>query len=650
MVNLRIMGAVNRNLKIFLIVICPGLLCAFFAQFIAKDPISRNIHIRSFRYGKDPAVIRCNRGDTLHLTFSSDDTGHSFFLEEFDTDAKVSPSKEEVEIFSPADPSRPPVIARELTLITRHKGIRNYLVSKSNYRCHVWCGPMHAFEQGKLVIFPNTLLMFGVGCTAGIVFLWVMAGTGKISFNNSNHRRKDLLNGSQYVRKMVVSRWPQVIVTILAMVMIYLVLMTTLFGTKVSGRNLGVLLMWAVWLFLLVVILTPLGGRSWCTICPLPLLGDRLQRGSFITPRAGRSGEYNNEFSGLFRKWPSKLGNNWLKLFIFLSLATFSTTLVASPKVSGLAVLGLVIVPAAMSLVWELRSFCRFVCPVSVFITPFAEMSPVALRCRSEEVCRNCKPHYCRTGNNKGWACPYGIDAGQLDHNADCGLCFECLRSCTFNNVTVFSKPFAGGRIMRDLSESWLAMAIFTTAVIYSVLYLGPWPQVRDFVNILDKDNWRLFGGFTAIFWFMVLAGVPLVIYTISYIGNISGGRQAGARQMFFANTASMLPLGLMLWISFVIPMLFVNVTFIGQSLSDPFGWGWDFFGTANIPWHQFMPEYIPWFQASLVLAGLYLSLRNSLEMTGEIIPEEKKRFKAAIPFGLLLVGVSVMMIVFFTN
>ena len=55
---------------------------------------------------------------------------------------------------------------------------------------------MHAFEQGKLIIMPNTLLSFSLGSHFAIVFL----------------------------------------------------------------------LMWAGWLFLLIALMTPLGGRIWCTI------------------------------------------------------------------------------------------------------------------------------------------------------------------------------------------------------------------------------------------------------------------------------------------------------------------------------------------------------------------------------------------------
>ena len=44
------------------------------------------------------------------------------------------------------------------------------------------------------------------------------------------------------------------------------------------------------------------------------------------------------------------------------------------------------------------------------------------------------------------------------------------------------------------MSEAWLTIAVFTLAIVYSILYEGHWPVVRDFVNILDKGNWGLFG------------------------------------------------------------------------------------------------------------------------------------------------------------
>ena len=226
-----------------------GLIPAIVCQLFTEKPTARHIHVRSFRYGKDPSVIRCNRGDTLHLTFSTDDTGHSFFLEEFDIDAKISPARDKVEVFKTSDPTQKSVTTHELTFVARHPGLRNYLVSRSNYRCHVWCGPMHAFEMGKLIIMPNTLLMFSLGCVVGIVLLWMFSifreNTEEPAEDENQERYRDILNEKGFLRKLVKSRWPQLILVMIAMMMIYVVLLTSFFGTKVSGRNLGVLLMWA---------------------------------------------------------------------------------------------------------------------------------------------------------------------------------------------------------------------------------------------------------------------------------------------------------------------------------------------------------------------------------------------------------------------
>ena len=603
----------TRRIPGFLVVIGFGLLSAIIVQFFAKPPSDRFIHIRNFRYGKDPSVIRCHRGDTLHMTFSTDDTGHSFFLEEFDVDAKVSPARDVVEVYGAKDPTLPPVITKELKITARHPGILNYLVAKSYYRCHVWCGPMHAFEHGKLIILPNTLLFFSLGCLLGILTLWFLSlrrRSGKVySDDKSNYR--DIFKNYPLVRKLVVSRWPQIILTVLAMLLVYVVILAALFGTKMSGRNLGVLLMWAVWLFLLVAVMTPLLGRIWCTICPLPVFGDLIQRLSLFTPGKGSRGKYRNRYFGLFRVWPHRLQNGWFKLLILLLLTTFTSTLVANPKVTGLAVLLLILTPTALSMVFEHRAFCRYMCPVSVFIGPFSRMSPLALRNTSQKVCDRCKNHYCQNGSEKGWACPYGINVGELDDNTECGLCMECTRSCMYNNVSLYTRPFGSELGTNSLSDAWTSIAVFTVAAVYCVLYQGHWPVIRDFVNILDKQNWDLFAYYSLTVWILALLVLPGIFYGLSALARKWSKVSLSTKEVFLGSSGALLPLGLMLWIAFVIPMLFVNTTFVIQSLSDPFGWGWDFFGTANIPWHQTLPRLLPWLQAAFIVTGIHLSLKN---------------------------------------
>ncbi|MBK7710852.1 MAG: hypothetical protein IPJ37_07840 [Bacteroidales bacterium] len=157
-----------------------------------------------------------------------------------------------------------------------------------------------------------------------------------------------------------------------------------------------------------------------------------------------------------------------------------------------------------------------------------------------------------------------------MNENTDCGLCLECTRSCLYNNVSVYSRPIASEVGTRSLSEAFLTIAVFTLAIVYSVLYEGHWPLVRDFVNILDKGNWGLFGIYTLTLFVLSLVVFPGIIYILSYAGLKFSGATSGRKELFLRSTGVLLPVGMALWIAFVIPMLFVNVTFIIQSLSIP--------------------------------------------------------------------------------
>jgi hypothetical protein len=237
-----------------------------------------------------------------------------------------------------------------------------------------------------------------------------------------------------------------------------------------------------------------------------------------------------------------------------------------------------------------------------------------------------------------------------MDESMNCGLCLECVRSCTYNNVTLFARPFASERRVKHRSDGWLIIAIFTIAIIYSILYLGPWPVVRDYVNILDKKNWDLFSFYAIFLWLSVLVFVPAVIHMLTYAGTRLSRVQVPNREAFLTNVGALLPMGLFMWMSFVIPMLFVNFTFLLQSLSDPFGWGWDFFGTANTPWHQLLPRMLPWIQAFLMLMGLSLSLRNLQRNWREYRLEGGQLLRVSLPMGFFLLITTILMLLFFTN
>jgi hypothetical protein len=622
-------------------------------QFLAPSPKHRRVHIESFRYGQDPSVLRCNRGDILHLTFSTRDTAHSFFLQEFNVDAKITPGSSDVLVFRPSQPETAPQVAREVTLEARHPGWLGGLVSKSHFRCHVWCGPMHAFEHGKLVIWPNALLAAGWGLLLGIPALaWSRTGreAGLPAANATQTAGIDLFQRLPWLKRLLKRRELQGTLLAVSAVGLYVVILTSLFGTHVAGRNFGVMMVWVVWMFLLTAILTPLAGRSWCLVCPLPLLGDVVQRGTLSGVQLGSTNGYNNHFFGWNLRWPAWLANDWPRLVSFLMFGTFSAALVAAPKFSGWGILALVVLATLLAPIFELRAFCRYLCPVTGFIGLYARNSKLALRVADPQVCSDCTVHTCLKGSAKGWACPFGLCAEDIQENSDCGMCTECIKTCAYDNVTLQWRPFAPEIKVRSAAEAWLSIGMIVMATVYSFVHLGHWPLLRDSVNVLDKGNWGMFAAFVVAVWTLALLLVPAVLLGVAALGRNLAGLADGGFTLMKASACVFIPLGLAVWIAFVTPMLTTNLTFVVQSFSDPFGWGWNLFGAAGSPWVQLWPRAIPFFQVAAILTGFWYALRNGWQLWLSLANSRLQAIRGYAPLALLLLLYTGGMITFYAN
>ena len=562
-------------------------------------------------------------------------------------DVKVEPSTSTVLQFRSSDPQQPPVARDTVVLVAEHPGVLKFLVSKSIFRCHVWCGPMHAFEQGSLVISPNTLLNGGLGLLVGLFLVGLRRGGFSAANRNPG---TDLLAMYPWIRTLLKKPWVMPSVWLASGLVLYLIVLMTLFGTQVSGRNLGVMLVWTVWMFVLITLFTPFGGRLWCMLCPLPVVGEALQRRSVVKVRTGSTGNYHNQFFGLQRDWPERLSNGWPRLITFLIAGTFSTTLVAQPRTTGYAIVVLFIMGTVLALVFKLRSFCRFLCPINSFVGTYSQLGRLSVRKSKDEVCADCKGAFCETGSHAGWACPYGLNVKTITTNVDCGMCTECVRSCVYDNVTFRWKPFGNEAVNRDVSVGWNAMALLVVGIAYTIVYLGPWPKVRDYVNIIDKNNWGLFAVYAALLWSSALVIFPLLMFAVTAVSRMLAGVTRRTFDLMIASTRGLLSLGLFVWVAFILQMLFVNITFVEQSLNDPFGWGWDLFGLAGIPWIQFVPRLVPWLQVLCVAIGFGYSQRDLYRIWFCETGERRMAYRGAVPLALFLLCIGGGLIWFYAS
>ena len=627
------------------------------------QPQSRDIHIEAFRYGTSPSIIRVNRGDELNFTFSTRDTGHSFFLQDYRVEAKISPASETIAIWDPLRATEPPVRAEKLQITAGNKSFWGKLVSLSRFRCHIYCGRMHGFEQGDLIVRPNWLFVASLGLVTAIVII----GYLRVRWNEPVIKPIpppiDLNKKFPLLDKILKWRPLQFVCTLPILAGFTIVILAGFFGTKVGGRNLGVMLTWSVWMALLTLILVPFGGRIWCMICPLPVIGEYLQRGATTQVRtAKKKGRYNNRFFGLNLRWPRALRGPWIRMLIYLSMGTLSASMAGQPRWTATALFSLAIIAILMSLIWELRSFCRYVCPVATFISTYSPLGRVMVRSRDADVCRNCKVRTCLRGNENGWACPYSLCVANINRNFYCGLCMECFKSCTYDNVSLAIRRGPWTESFTQYGQAWQAIVLLVLGMVYPLTILSPWPFMRDMVNVVDKVTWSQFAIYAAILWTITLGIVPLFFWLATGLGmrlpkaeKTDSPQRTGifssiAGDVFKKTMPALIPMGLSFWATFFVATVMVNFTYVLMALSDPFGHGWNLLGMAGAPWIQIWPSGVPWLQAALVLFGLTFSLKKGYIMWFRQVNDKNAALRGFAPTAIILIGLAAWMLIYFTN
>ncbi len=78
---------------------------------------------------------------------------------------------------------------------------------------------------------------------------------------------------------------------------------------------------------------------------------------------------------------------------------------------------------------------------------------------------------------------------------------------------------------------------------------------------------------------------------------------------MWVSLSYSLVPLGLLVWMTFAATGLSTGMSHLPGVISDPLGMGWDLFGTAHMKWPPLYPWLLPHLQVGGLVVGLALSL-----------------------------------------
>ncbi|ADU65315.1 cupredoxin domain-containing protein [Desulfurispirillum indicum] len=610
----------------------------------AERLVEIDVHASQFEY--KPSILRVQQGDRVRITLISEDVTHGLYIDGYDISVQDMPQDRQV---------------NTLEFVADKAG--NF-----TFRCNVVCGPMHPFMVGTLIVEPNAktpfFLILGVLVALGSLFYVYRKRDRILGGQDESATYIDLSSRYRWVATLLKQRWLQYVLMAVNVFFFTIILYAGFAGTKVGNANFSLIFVWIVWWAALILLLLPLGGRLWCTMCPLPAPGEWMDHRAFVDKGKERP-------LTLANKWPKRFKNIWLQNWSFLLVAMFSGIILTRPFVTAVVLslfIGLAIV---FSLMYGKRIFCRYLCPVSGFIGLYSLVAPLGVRVADKDVCRNHKQKECIVGTEKGYGCPWLEVPWNMDRNAYCGICTECFKTCSQNNVRLVWQKFGQDLLVskgKSIDEAYKAFIMLSCALAYSVIFQSSWGAVKSWANLSMPGFAYFASGFLALNLVIVpvlfalsvwighgmaqkrLSSFTNIFYPVRQLAIITKGLIVGPKEeskkaevkdeaggiafsdLFITLSYVLVPLGLACWMAFSVSFLFINGIYILHVISDPFGWGWNLFGTRDLEWKPVGTSFYPYIQALILLVGLYFSNNTGARLLAKYPLEAGQKIRLLLP------------------
>ncbi len=384
------------------------------------------------------------------------------------------------------------------------------------------------------------------------------------------------------VKKLLHKRWLQFGLIVPNQIIFWLVIFSGLAGTVSPGLNFATAITWYIW-FCVVFVLMVVVGRAWCAMCPFGGFAEWIQRKTFF--------KRTQSALGLGLKFPERLASYGLLTSVgaFVGLTYieefFNIAGPGAPHDTSFMVIGIVASALIVFLVFERRTFCRYLCPLSSLIGTVGAMGSFAgFRTKDRNAYQECSTKSCMRGGEDGFGCPWYTWPGSADSNAYCGLCTECYKACPTDNIGLFvQKPLTS-----VIAPSRKRMDIAATAAV--LLGLVAFQQVNAMGFYAPLDNWlnahTYFPQYpNPIDYFgliALLAAVPTLLFKLGSMVFSSGTirkvpgnfmlRRSEFRNWFVAGMYALVPAIGADYFARQLPKFFKHATRIVPAVAHPFG------------------------------------------------------------------------------
>ena len=372
-----------------------------------------------------------------------------------------------------------------------------------------------------------------------------------------------------------------------------LVVAAGLFGEQNPAMNIAPLLTWTVWWAGLIFLIL-FAGKAWCTVCPWDAIASATAR-----------------FERLKLPWPRAARNIWPAVLLFLALTwvELGAGITLIPRATAWVALAMLAMATVSAVLFERKSFCRYGCLVGRVSGLYAMFSSLEVRAADAGTCAACRTQDCYRGNEDAGGCPTFEFPRSMSLNTYCIMCADCFKSCPHDNMSLRLRPWGvdlavEGKPRTD--EAWLALVLLAMTGFHGLTMTPSWPR---WVAGLQA-SWGV-GYWTAFSVLMTaMLGLPAALYAV--LVKAAAVRSPGSAYgtLFVRYAYALLPIALFYHLAHNAEHFLMEGPKLFRLVSDPFGWGWNLFGTAA--WHP-VPlitlEGLWGIQLALVVLGHVYSL-----------------------------------------
>ncbi len=287
-------------------------------------------------------------------------------------------------------------------------------------------------------------------------------------------------------------------------------------GPPHGEMNFAVVVTWILWWLLLPFSFIFL-ARLWCGVCPLGATADTIQRVFAHKRRAPGS-------------WLRK-GGVWIAGLSFFGLAWAGMLwqFDDKPRATAIILLSVLFAIILISLVYQRRAFCRYLCPLGIVAALYSMVSLLSLR-PNRKVCREeCKSAGCYEVCDQTEGCPMFEFPRVIDSNRNCILCGECVKHCPQQSMRLLLRhPVAElwQRWQPIKGEAFFVMVLMAL-VFFEVIRMTPlYPNYMK--RVMEAD---VAANYNLVFSLSLLAvvGITTLSYGLSSrLSSLAMGRAEG--------------------------------------------------------------------------------------------------------------------------